>query len=123
MIEKISNLLAGSKTLFLIDDIIADETLDKRRQPLLELAISGRHRGHSLWLLTQSYTAVPNNIRRQAKMIYIWYPKNITDLNTIYEENDVIEMGELVRVKAELKRGKHTCLIMRMEHLRAYKIR
>ena len=44
LIEKISNLLAGSKTLFLIDDIIADETLDKCRQSLLELAISGRHR-------------------------------------------------------------------------------
>ena len=29
LIEKISNLLAGSKTLFLIDDIIADEALDK----------------------------------------------------------------------------------------------
>ena len=39
LIEKISNLLAGSKTLFLTDDIIADEPLDKHRQPLLELAI------------------------------------------------------------------------------------
>ena len=86
MIEKTSNLLTGDKTLFLIDDIIANETLDKRHQPLLELAIAGRHRGHSLWLLTQSYTAVPNNIRRQAKMLYIWYPKNRTDLNTIQEE-------------------------------------
>ena len=46
LIEKISNLLAGSTTLFLIDDIIADETLNKRRQPLLELAILGKHRGH-----------------------------------------------------------------------------
>ena len=53
-IEKISNLLTGSKTLFLIDDIIADEALDKRHQLLLELAISGRHRQHSLWLLSQS---------------------------------------------------------------------
>ena len=122
LIEKISNLLTGEKTLFLIDDIIADETLDKCCQPLLELAISGRHRGHSLWLLTQSYTAVPNNIRRQAKMLYIWYPKNRTDLNTIHEENDVIGPEELARVKAQLKRGKHTCLIMRMEHPRAYKI-
>ena len=120
MIENISNLLAGSKTLFLIDDIIADETLDKCHQPLLELAISGRHRGHSLWLLTQSYTAIPNNIRRQSKMLYIWYPKNGTDLNTIHEGNDIIEMGELARVKAKLKCGKHTCLIMRMEHPRAY---
>ena len=29
LVEKIGNLLAGSKTLFLIDDIIADEALDK----------------------------------------------------------------------------------------------
>ena len=122
LIEKISNLLTGTATVFLIDDIIADETLDKRRQPLLELAILGRHRGHSLWLLTQSYTAIPNNIRRQVKMLYVWYTKNRTDLNTIHEENDVIEIGELARVKAQLKRGKHTCLIMRMEHPRAYKI-
>ena len=120
LIQKISKLLAGPKTLFLIDDIIANEVLDKCRQPLLELAISGRHRNHSLWLLTQSYTAVPNNIRRQAKVLYVWYPKNQTDLNVIHEENDVIEMQEeLARVKKKLKRGKHTCLIMRMEHKRA----
>ena len=40
-VEKIGELLGGSKTLFLVDDITADEALDKRRQPLLELAISG----------------------------------------------------------------------------------
>ena len=44
LIKKISNLLAGDKALFLIDVIIANETLDKHRQSLLELAISGRHR-------------------------------------------------------------------------------
>ena len=123
LIEKISKLLTGSKTLFLIDDIIADEVLDKHHQPLLELAISGRHKAYSLWLLTQSYTAVPNNIKRQAKMLYVWYPKNRTDPNVIHEENNIIEMQEeLARVKAQPKRGKHTCLIMRMEHPRAYEI-
>ena len=122
MIEKISNLLAGSKKLFLIDDIIANETLDKCHQPLLELAISGRYRAHSLWLLTQSYTAIPNNIRRQAKMLNVWYPKNRMDLNTIHEENDVIGPEELARVKAELKWGKLACLIMQMEHPRDYMI-
>ena len=116
--------MAGSKTLFLIGDIIADETLNKRRQTLLELAISGRHKEHSLWLLTQSYTAVPKNIRRQAKMLYVWYPKNRTDLNIIQKENYVMETPEeLANVKKQLKLGKHTCLIMRMEHPRAYEIR
>ena len=122
LIERISNLLTGDKTLFLIDDIIADETLDKCHQYLLELAISGRHRGHSLWLLTQSYTAISNNIRRQAKMLYILYPKNRTDLNIIHKESDVIGPEELARVKAQLKWGKLTCLIMTMEHPRAYEI-
>ena len=122
-IENISELLAGDKTLFLIDDIIANEALDRRRQPTLELAISWRHRQHSLWLLTQSYTAVPNNIRRQAKMLYVWHPKNRTDLKIIHEENDVIETEELARVKEALKQGKHTCLLMRMEHPRACMIR
>ena len=43
-------------------------------------------------------------------MLYVWYLKNRTDLNIIHEENDIIEMQEeLVRVKAQLKRGKHTC--------------
>ena len=96
--------------------------MDKRRQPLLELAISGRHRNHSLWLLTQSYTAVPNNIRRQAKMLYVWYPKNRKDLRVIHEENDVIESGKLAIVKENLKKGKRTCLIMRMEHPRDYQV-
>ena len=96
----VSNELAGSKTLSLVDDIIADETLDKQRQPLLELAISGRHRGHSLWLLTQSYTGVPLNIRRQAKMLYVWYQKKQGDWDAVHEESKVIKMqGEIANVK------------------------
>ena len=122
-IKKMDFFCAGYKTLFLIDDIIADEKLDKKRQPLLELAISGRHRNHSVWLLTQSYTAIPKNLRRQAKMLYVWYPKDRNDLSTIHEENDVIESQKNLKdVKEKLKGGKHTCLVMRMEHPRTYVI-
>ena len=38
-IKKLSKLLRFLGSLFIIDDIIANENLDKRRQPLLELAI------------------------------------------------------------------------------------
>ena len=72
-IEKLPQLLARSETLFIIDDIIADESLDKKRQSLLELAISCRHRDYYLWLLTQSYSAIPKDLRRQAKVIFEWY--------------------------------------------------
>ena len=86
----VGNELAGSKTLLLVDDIIAGEKLDKQRQPLLELAISGRHRGHLLWLLMQAYTAVPIGIRRQAKMLYVWFQKKRGDWDAVHEENKVI---------------------------------
>ena len=56
-------------------------------------------------------------------MLYVWYPKNRTDLNTIHEENDIIDPEELARRKAQLKWGKRTCLIMRMEHPRVYMVR
>ena len=63
-IKKLSELLRFLDVLSIIDYIIANESLDKRRQPLLELSISGRYWGHYLWLLTQSYTAIPKNLRR-----------------------------------------------------------
>ena len=43
-IKKLSELLRFLEALFIVDDIIANESLDKSRQPLLELPISGRHR-------------------------------------------------------------------------------
>ena len=64
-IKKLSELLRFLEVLFIIDDIIDNESLDKRRHPLLELASSGRHWGHYLWLLTQSYSAIPKNLRRE----------------------------------------------------------
>ena len=70
-IKNLLELLRFLEVLFIIDDIIANESLDKRRQPLLELSISGRHRGHYLWLLTQSYSAIPKNLRKPVKAIFV----------------------------------------------------
>ena len=80
------------------------ESLDKRRQPLLELSISFRHRSHYLWLLTQSYSAIPKNLRRQVKAIFVWYPKERGDLKMIHDENDVLTDGELAIARNFLKK-------------------
>ena len=91
-----SELLRFLEVLFIIDDIIANESYDKRRQPLIELSISGRHRNHYLWLLTQSYTAIPKNLRKHAMAIFVWYPKERGNLKEIHEENHVLTDDELV---------------------------
>ena len=114
-IKKSSELLRFLEVLFIMDDIIANESLDKRKRPLLELPISSMHRGHYLWLLTQSYSAIPKNLRRQAKAIFVWYPKERGDLKMIHDENDVITDDELVVVRGLLKKSKHACLYIRNE--------
>ena len=45
-IKKLPQLLRRQEVLFIIDDLIADECLGKKRQPLLELYITRRHRNH-----------------------------------------------------------------------------
>ena len=95
-IKKLSELLQFLEVLFIIYYIIDNESLDKRRQSLLQLSISGRHWGHYLWLLTQSYSAIPKNLRRQAKAISVWHPKERADLKVIHDENNVLTDGELI---------------------------
>ena len=121
-IEKLSKMLANEETLFIVDDMIADETLDKKRQPLLDLAISGRHRKHSLWLLTQSYTAIPKNLRRQKKQLFLWYPAEKSDFKLADEETNVLPQGELSVIKDRLKSSKHGCLYVKLDHPRNFAI-
>ena len=75
------------------------------------MAIPSRHRGHYLWLLTQSYSAIPKNLRRQAKAIFVWYPKEREDLKMIHDGNDVLTDDELVVVRDQLKIVK-TCMLI-----------
>ena len=121
-IEKLTERLANEETLFIIDDIIADETLDKKRQPLLNLAISGRHRSHSLWILTQCYTAIPKNLRRQKKQLFLWYPAEKSDLGLVDEETNILPTKKLENIKDQLKSGEHTCFFIRLQHPRHYAI-
>ena len=109
-------MLRFLEVLFIIDDLIANESLDKRRQPLLELSISGRHRNHYLWLLMQSYSAIPKNLRKQVKAIFMWYPKKRADLKAIHDENDVLTDDELVVARDFLRESRYGSLYIQTEY-------
>ena len=122
-IERFSDELRGSNVLFVIDDCIASEEMDKKRSKLIELVISGRHRNHSVWFLTQSYTAVPKNLRRQLKQIFIWYLKERSDVKLVDEETNVIDdVDGWKKIKSGLKDSKCGYLYFRLEHPRRYKL-
>ena len=116
-------MLVRSETLFIIDDIIANESLNKRRQSLLELVISGTHRNHYFWLLTQSYSTIPKNLRRQDRVIFVWYPMGRADLKITHDENNVLTYDELVIVRDLLRTLKHACLYIPNKNRRGFSVK
>ena len=118
-IKKLPELLRFLEVLFIISDIIANKDLDKRRQSLLELSISGKHEGHYLWLLTESYLGIPKKLR--SSQGYFWYPKARKDLKMIHDENDVLT-DELVVVRGISKNSEHACLYICNESPHGFKL-
>ena len=51
-IKLFKSTLKVHQTLFIIDDCSAEGKINIKRDALSELAFSGRHRNHSLWVLT-----------------------------------------------------------------------
>lgn len=122
-IDKFSEELAKETSLFIIDDCIADEALDKTRSELVALATSGRHKEHSMWFLTQCYTAIPKRIRRQKQQLFVWYPSEKSDLELIDKETNIITTSEqLAEANEVLKKSEHAVLYFRMKHPRGYHI-
>ena len=66
-IRLFKNALKGHQTLFIINDCSAEGEINKKRDALSELAFNGRHRNHSLWVLTQKYNSVSKDVREQIK--------------------------------------------------------
>ena len=77
---------------FMISSLMKD--LTRGGSLYQNLVISGRHRGHYLWLLTQSYSAIPKTLRRQNKAIFVWHPKQRADLKMIHDENNMLSDHE-----------------------------
>lgn len=111
ILDMIGQILSGYSTLFILDDCISSKDFNKRRCPLINLATSGRHRIHSLWILTQSYSAVPKDIRRQAKQLFVWKLKEKSDVKLIDEETNCIDsMSSAIK---ELGKSNRTFLFVR----------
>ena len=111
-IEVLSDLYSGVSTLFIIDDCAAERELGQKRQALSKLAMSGRHRYHSLWIMTQSYTSVLADVRRQTEWIALFHCKSKKCFDTAMEENTGVPPGEFDTIRATLAATPRTKLIL-----------
>ena len=89
-IKLCTNALKDHQTLFVIDDCSAEDENNKKRDALSELAFSGRHRNHSLWVLTLKYNSVSKDVREQIKWLCLFFTKDRDSFEDCLRENDVI---------------------------------
>ena len=106
-VNAISQKTIGRKTLFILDDCIGKEDLDKTRGELCELAIEIRHRKHSLWFLTQTYVGIPKKFRRLVNMTFLWFLKDKNDQKHVADENNFIDDWPAIFKKLRDSESKH----------------
>ena len=89
-IKLFRNALKFPQTLFIIDDCSAEGEINKKGDALSELAFIGRHRNHSLWVLTQKYNSISKVVREQLKWLCLFFTKDRNSFEDCLRENDVI---------------------------------
>ena len=100
-------------TLFIIDDCSAMRDLTIKKQELSKLAFSGRHTGHSVWILTQKYNSVLTDFREQVRWLALFKCKDKDTFDECLKENDVIETkDEKETVRKILKETPYAKLIL-----------
>ena len=113
-IKLFKNALKGYQTLFIIDDFSAEGEINKKRDALSELAFSGRHRNHSLWVLTQKYNSVSKEVREQIKWLCLFFTKDWDSFEDCLGEDDVIpDRNERDRSKKCLQDRPYSKLILK----------
>jgi len=78
---------APQYTLWIFDDVQA--ALKQNRQfenRLKNIFCSYRHRNLSIWVLVQSWKAVPKQIRDCVRAVYQWNPASLREIETFHDE-------------------------------------
>lgn len=114
-VNYISQNTLKRKTLFILDDCMGKEDLDKKHSDLVKLAIEIRHREHNLWFLTQTYVGIPKRFRRMANMTFLWFLKDKDDQQRVAKENHFTDDWPAIFKKLRDSDSKHCFAYIRGE--------
>ena len=77
----------NTNTLIVLDDCAASKDVKNRIGLLVQLGFSGRHRGISLWVLTQQFTSIAKGFRINVDAIVLFYTSSATTTKEIFEDH------------------------------------
>ena len=86
LLEDISTVFSGYKTLIILDDCAFSKELKQRSNKFINLAFSGRHENISVWVLTQQLTAISKPFRENVGCIVSFFTPNKISNQTLFDE-------------------------------------
>ena len=106
---------SGEKILFILDDVVNDMKLKGVQLELTKMLMNRRHLAGSggstaFILTTQVYNKIPAPIRKTATQIVIYSTKNMTELNTIFDELILIPKKDFYEILKYCFDKKHNFL-------------
>ena len=81
----ISFAFEGTNTLIILDDCAASKDVKKRTNELVNLAFSARHKGISVWVLTQQMASIAKAFRENNACLVLFYSPSAKDMKVIFE--------------------------------------
>ena len=69
----VSFMFEGTNSLIILDDCAASRDVKKRTNELVNLAFSARHKGLSVWVLTQQMTSISKPFRENIACLVLFY--------------------------------------------------
>ena len=115
-------LFQGEPTLYIIDDCSASKAMTKKKDMLSELAFSGRHSEQSVWVLSQRYNSVLQDLREQTRWVALFHCKDRDSFDECLRENGIVPAEKRAMVRQHLSATKHAKLLLKTDQPAEYQV-
>ncbi|PFX30568.1 G-protein-signaling modulator 2 [Stylophora pistillata] len=84
-LKLISYAYEGTNTLIILDDCAASKDVRQRKNEPVNLAFSARHKGISVWVLTQEMTSIAKPCRENIAALVLFYTHSAKDMKVTFD--------------------------------------
>ena len=113
----VSFVFEGTNSLSILDDCAASRDVKKRTNELVNLAFSARHKGLSVWVLTQQMTSISKPFRENIACLVLFYTPSRRDMKEVFDDyGGGLTSHEKLKLLGGLKKKKYSKLIFSLRH-------
>ena len=104
-------------TLIILDDCAVSKDLKNRSNKFIELAVSGRHKGLSVWVLTQQLTSIAKPFRDNVGCVIVFHNPSQMGTKALLEDfGGVLDTDTRKNLMELLKSEQHSELCFCLQY-------